>query len=659
MSESSEHVGLGNQPKDQWPAVQDTDALIDRLKPRSDYHDKVKEYLLYRIKLSERAMSDFYARWNVAEMKLQAYINLEDYEKVMKDAMDNSGAPAKAVSITVPYAYATLSTIVTYLIHTFGGRKPMFQVGTYGKHAENARSMETLLQYNADHTRLLKDLFQFFNDGELYGLGVMWLNWRRQVEDRTVWVKEPRWNYLGINIGTETIKTRQPKVVFEGTESMCVDPFMFFPDPRVPISEVASKGEFVDRRTYTGKHELKSREYRGFVKYIDDVPRTPSNDSDTFSGRSNRSLKAFGESHPGRANSTQNGTQNFYQIDEISIEVIPRELGISDSTKPEKWVFQLANKAQIISAERLNADHGKHPVVINEPYTFGYGFGNPGAVDYLGPIQDTVSWFVNSHIHNIRASMNNMFIVDPSMIEMQDLKRPEPGKLIRLKRASYGVDVRTAVQQLNVADVTQGHIKDLDLFIRLGDAMSMVNDNIRGLQDAGGRKTATEVRTSGEAAASRLASHARLISAQSIVELTEMWSLNYQQHLSSEFTFRLFGDQTKDTSIHVTPESITGDFYYPVHDGTLPMDRVAMLDVWKEIFVAVLQDQQLRGTYDVPKLFEWIAELGGAKNISSFKLEIAPSQQIENAATAGNIVQLGGQTPGTIPQPGNRAAEGV
>ena len=40
--------------------------------------------------------------------------------------------------------------------------------------------------------------------------------------------------------------------------------------------------------------------------------------------------------------------------------------------------------------------------------------------------------------------------------------------------------------------------------------------------------------------------------------------------------------------ITLQPDQIVGDFYYPINDGTLPLDRVALLDIWQQIFQAVL-----------------------------------------------------------------------
>jgi len=59
----------------------------------------------------------------------------------------------------------------------------------------------------------------------------------------------------------------------------------------------------------------------------------------------------------------------------------------------------------------------------------------------------------------------------------------------------------------------------------------------------------------------------------------------------------------------------------------LPIDKVGLLDVWRQIFQAVLTDPQLRQGYDIMQMFDWIAQLGGAQNIQSFRLNVVPQGQ--------------------------------
>ena len=667
MPEDKERLGLGSEPRREWPSVKSSEGSspIDMLRPGSKQHMLVLDYLKDRIDLAENEMQKLHPRWRVAERKYQAYVSLPDWEQELKN-MNDTGLPPKIVSLTIPYTFATISTIVTYLVHTFAGRKPMFQVGSNkASHAQGARNMETVLQYNADHTRLIKHLFQFFQDGQVYGVSILRTQWNKEIKTRTVWV--PDEGNFGGQEG-RMVRKREKAVTYEGNEVGSIDPYKFLPDPRVPMAEVNRNGEFVFWKSYEGRHVLKKQEAQGKVKWVDAAGTMQMNSFKSSDyDPSERSLVAGGESEPGRTISAYGSVQKYYEVHQGSVEIIPAELGLSESEVPEKWIFTILNKKQIIQAEPYILDHDMHPVVVSEPYTMGYSFGQLGMSDYLNYIQDGLSWLINSHMDNVRTALNNMFVVDPSKVEIQDLKEPGAGKLIRLKKSAYGQDARTAIAQLPVADVTSGHVKDFQLFMSIGDALSSVTDNLRGLQDSGGRKTATEVRTAGEASASRLAAQSRLLSAQALVDLTEQMSLNIQQNLSQEFLFELVGQDGIENPIQIGPEHLTGDFHYPIHDGTLPLDRVAMLDIWREILVGVGNDPELRQAYSLPRLFEFVADLGGAKNIEQFKISAGTDEQIAAQAQAGNAIPVeeavqmlgqGSATPGINQNQGARLLGG-
>jgi len=638
--------GLGNEPKSEWPKSPPPGTKpIDLLRPHSELHQKVIEYLDRRLDLSERKMSDFYARWRVNEMKLQGYITLPDYEKILKE-MNNKGKAPQATAMVIPYSFATHQTFVTYLTQVFCGRKPLFQISSYKKeNIEAAQRLETLTQYNVDKTRMIKWIYQHTSDALAYGLGVMRSRWVRDVALRTFREALPSGTMVGMASQGAIMPKRKPTVVYAGNLVEAQDPFMFFPDPRVPMTEVNKRGEFVFWRCYEGKHILKRMEGMGILKWVEAAnSKLPSSRWITGGEESARSLMASGQANPGQqGNDEGRGVSSYYQVDEGTVTLIPAELGLGAEQYPVKFIFTILNRSQIVRAEPLEADHDMHPVSVTEPLTLGYGFGHCGMTDYMGPIQDIMSWLVNSHIFNVRSALNNMFLIDPLRVEMQDAKNPEPGKLIRLKRAAWGTDVREAMMQLAVADVTGGHLKDSEAFVRMAQYLSGATDNVMGLQEAGGRKTATEVRTSAEAGASRLASMAKLISAQSLVDIAEQMVINQQQYMDTEFVQQVLGEDAMllTQGQKLLPDMVAGDFQFPVSDGTLPIDRAALLDVWKQIFLGIAQSPQLSATFDIIKVFEYTAELGGARNIEDFKIQMTPDQQVLAQAQAGNMVPAG------------------
>jgi hypothetical protein len=118
--------------------------------------------------------------------------------------------------------------------------------------------------------------------------------------------------------------------------------------------------------------------------------------------------------------------------------------------------------------------------------------------------------------------------------------------------------------------------------------------------------------------------------------------------MDTEFVQRVLGEDAMllTQGQKLLPDMVAGDFQYPVSDGTLPIDRVALLEVWKEIFIAIAQNPMLSQTFDVIKVFEYTAELGGARNIEDFKIQMTPDQRIMQQAQAGNIVPAGAAAKG-------------
>lgn len=626
--------GLDSAPR---VFVKDGDEPIDHLQPKSDNHDRLLRHLKARIDDSEEAMSHFYPRWHVNEDKVQAYINLQDWEKVLKSKNDKSEAP-QVVSVVVPLNWAMVSTVTTFIIHAFTGRKPIFQISTENQALlDNARAMEKILQIQADKSRLIRQIVTEVYNGLVYGVGARRSLWLEEVGWRTENNRVQQFTILGRPAGETIQKNRVRKVVYEGNASFSIDPFHFLPDPRVPMSEVNRDGEYVFWRDYVGMHELLKGQAEGDYKYVKEIKPLGT---DTFDeNQSRRSRRAEGFSMPGASHSRRAmRSGDFPQITEGTCEIVPRKFGLSESEIPEKWFFTIGNMNQIIQAVPYDADHDMHPVHVSEPFSMGLGFGNLGLVDYINPFQDLVSWLFNSHMDNVRRVLNDTIVVDPMMVEMQDLRKPGPGRTIRMKRAAAGRDIRTFLQQLPVVDVTRGHIESAQALIGIAQMVSAVTDNILGLQDQGGRKTATESRQAAQAASSRLAHLAKMISSQSMQDNAEQWILNTQQFISEDFSMQVLGADGKD--LMLDPGLLSGEFNFQVHDGTLPLDRVALMDIWREVMGLALGDPELRQSIDVPEMFQFVAELGGAKDISRFRLDVQPNEVVDAQAQAGNVVPL-------------------
>jgi hypothetical protein len=88
----------------------------------------------------------------------------------------------------------------------------------------------------------------------------------------------------------------------------------------------------------------------------------------------------------------------------------------------------------------------------------------------------------------------------------------------------------------------------------------------------------------------------------------------------------------------------------------MPVDRFAQATLWKDIMSQMARFPQLMASYDMGKIFEWVAQLAGLKNLNQFKIQVAPNQLLAQQAAQGNVVPMkgaGGGPPGPGPQSNN------
>jgi len=271
--------------------------------------------------------------------------------------------------------------------------------------------------------------------------------------------------------------------------------------------------------------------------------------------------------------------------------------------------------------------------------------------EILDPVQNTIDWLVNTHFYNVRASLNDRWVVDPSRVVMKDVLDPLPGKIIRLRPEAYGGDPKLSIAQFPASNVTQGHImQDLPAMFGLGERAIGVNDQIMGMLNVGGgRKTATEVRTSTSFGINRLKTVAEFASATGVEPLARMMLQNSQQYYDMEMKLRIVGDlalQAGQNFMMVTPESISGFYEMVPVDGSLPVDKQQLAAVWQQMMGQAYQVPQIAMGYDWARIFSWVAKLAGLRNIDQFRVQIMPDALLAQQAAAGNAVPLSGKNAG-------------
>lgn len=618
------------------------------LKPGSDFHDELKNQILQRARESRNIMSKRYDSWNEIDRVLTVYIDTDTAEKKVKQK--DSRRPT---SIVFPYSYVMLETLLTYLTMAFF-QDPIFRFEGYTPEDKvGAMMLELVIQLHCIRNKVPLNLHTMFRDSLAYGIGTVAPDWMVKRGMRVRKTESATATASGEIIPGEGREFSEG-ILFEGNSLGNIDPYMFLPDPNVGAHEI-QKGEYVGWAVRDNLMNLLAEERDGKeeglfnVKYL----RAVKNKKSTYLiDQSDREKKTGGGSMREQDTSTiTNVVDKIYMY----VNLVPKDWKLGHSEYPEKWLFTLAADEVIIEAEKIDYMHGLYPVNSIAPDFDGYSPTPLSKLEVLYGMQHTLDFLFNSHIANVRKAINDMLVVDPYLVNINDLKNPEPGKLIRLRRPAWGRGVDKVVQQLQVNDITRGNIADSAYIAQWMERVSAADQSMSGSLRQGGpeRLTRSEFQGTRGSAVSRLQRIAMIIGWQGMQDLGYMFASHTQQFMNKDVyvstvgryqqTFeKMFG---KDDRAKVTPFDLLIDYDVVVKDGSVPGGNFS--DAWVQLFNIIGTNEQLAQQFDVVKIFTYIATQLGAKNVEDFKKDVSNMQtqtmsdeNVSNEVEKGNLVSL-------------------
>lgn len=617
----------------------------------SELEKKILEEMRLRIRFWERKVGENTTKWRDAENKVLAY--LPETEVTRKRKRERDAGKPDYVTIQMPYSYAVLMSALTYITSVYFGRSPIFQYsGRHGEAEQQIMALEACIDYQVLNGYMLPNLYTWIYDMLKYGYGVVGCFWDEKVELFSEVQSQPQMTPMGIQM--TQVPVTVPMRTYAGNRLFNVQPQDFIWDVKVPAREF-QRGEYAGRRIVLGWNEVQRKKKTGqFIPETVDQIKVRERDLFTRDTGSEQLHRAESYSDQSMTSDEVSGMAQRHPSSvggyELVIEIIPNEWGLGPSDWPEKWVFTSTSDVQMLLAVcPLGARHAAYPygIIFMEPE--GYGLFIRGMPEVLDPIQHTIDWLINSHFYNVRAALNNKFVVDPSRVVMKDVLNPLPGGIIRLKPEAYGTDTKLVMTQQQVADVTAQHPQNVQFMLQFGERIMGVSDQIMGMVDTGGRKTATEVRTSTSMGVNRLKFQAEFSSSCGFDPLSKMLVQNTQQYYDMELKMRIAGDLLQSAGpkfIMVDPMLIGGFYDFVPVDGTLPIDRFAMVNLWKELMQAMMSVPLIGMQYDLAGIFSWVAQLAGLRNIQRFKIQVMPDQLLAAAAAQGNSVPLSGKGAG-------------
>lgn len=605
------------------------------LSPQGALHQSVLENILKRVRVSHEKMSARRDSWRQIDKTLSAYIPLSDAERLVKD--HDSRSP---VSIVFPHSYSILETLTAFMDGLFL-KEPIFHYsGNSPEDAVGAILLEKVIETHCRRFKAGLALHTAFKDGVAYGLGAVFPMWKQKFGYRTQTVM----NAVGVYE-----KQSSPTLLFEGNALENVDPYQLLLDPNYGVQAVQDS-EFVGFIRRTNYYNLLRDDNNGAVFNIGYLKQGNQTSQFFTAPRGDKSQKSSGA-----ATSVLKPVDVIY----LYITIIPKDWGLGKANYPEKWLFAVGGDRIIIQAQPLNLDHDMFPIAICAPTFDGYSAAPLSRLELLDGMQGLLNWLFNSHITNVRKTINDMIIYDPYTLNTADLIDPKPGKLVRARRAAWGKDVRQAITQLQVNDVTREHIRDAQLTMSLMNQISGSDDAMMGTLRSGGpeRLSAAEFEGTQGRALGRLQSIAMIVGQQLLQDVGYMFAMHTQQMMQEDVwvstvgewqqqLLDVYGTQVKNDRMRVRPSDLSVDFDIVINANGA--DSQSEAQFWLQMFEIIAKNQELYQLIDVGKVFRFVATQLGAQNVDNFLRAPmpmvqpvgAPTDAVMAQAQAGNMLPL-------------------
>lgn len=630
----------------------------------SPLHGKLVKMLEGRIKMAQRDQQKQHERWQKSEDTVLCYVPESELDAARKNDRESNGTP-RYTTIKLPYTYALLMSQHTYLTSVFFSRSPVHQfAGRHGEGEQKVQAMEALVAYQLEVGEMLGPYYIWLYDACKYGVGILEEYWNdERVQFSSLQDMPDPNDPTGQTMVKGLVRVQMPG--YRGTKINNISPWDFYPDPRVSVGNY-QRGEFVFIRKNISWSDVVKRKARGFYMNIEHI----TNDVKDFAGtargaNSNNSQLERPDETLMLEDADDMKHPAIVPVYEGCVELLPSEWGLGNSDYPEKWMFTITGDLKtLIGVQPHGAMHCEFPYAVIESEIEGYGTWNRGLPDTAEALQNTMDWLINQHFYNVRASLNNQFLIDPSKVIVSG--EPGPGFRWRLRPEAYGQDVRQFFYQVPVQDVTRTHVQDIATIVGIGERSFGMSDQMMGANTGTNRKTATEVRASTGFGVGRQKTIAEYISATGMARHVQRMVQLSQQYFSVELKLKIAGSMIADMSpndqqrfIDVRPDDIKGFFDLVPVDGTMPVDKLALANLWKDLLLQMRQVPGLLMQYDLSRIFGHVAQLAGIRNLGQFRIEMNSPQALIQQADAGNVVPFGpgASNPAGVPKalPGSMA----
>lgn len=572
--------------------------LARRLESDKDFRAKLVKLVKDYLKLGRDALAYWSSDFDTA------YDTLSCYSPLTKSDITSleRGHPKRFM---LPMTATQITTMTTYIAQVlFGQESPWKVEGRRPEDDVSAEFVNQLLRWNAEQQPTYLLGYLWVQDAVAVNRGIFYNSWAAITRPEMVQVEVEDPNDVDETGKPRTFlrPTRKNKVVGNYCRMEIVSPYDFVCDPSlplwrldemrftghrtvIPIGELRRRSKLpIDHPSYvlpSAVKELEEKAAKGETQSDVAVPSLPGVTPNSSEVRLSRTAyeRTRGLNPTGAVHADKNDRGNT-ECWELSVRLVPADNGIyEDGDEPVLFQFLIAAGGVLLSVNESTFAHGSHPYTVGESRPNAHFQFSPGWVQILKGIQDYVDWLKNRHKEALSRTLGNIFVYDPSKVDVTDFMNPDKeGLLIALKPEAAGMRITEIFQQVPIKDLTENFLDEAMEFVKFSESVTAAGSAMQGVIPNGGDPSATQFAGTQQMGAGRMTSIARLLSSQALVPQARQFVSNFQQFLDKPQMVRFKPSDPTNippeladaASVLLTRDTIAGEYEFIPHDGTLP-----------------------------------------------------------------------------------------
>jgi len=585
---------------------------------QSPFVNSIRNKCKKLVGMSADVMSSYYSTWDEQHRvwKSERYPDEEDRKSKEK------GEPLKMVA---PLSFAQVMTFVSVSMMLLKQREKFYELTPVEENDVSYQTAsELLLEQDLKYNKFDVILFQFLLYLCKCDLGVIEASY---VEHKQVLPVTVQTEVDGLVVDNSIERRQVTK--FSGNEIRVVSPYNFFPDVRVPLERLHD-GEFCASE----EEMLEELEADGIVAGIKYVSAFTQTDAERRTQRKTRFSSLM-------ADKLTEDSNSMVMVTKVQIKIIPSKHEVEPGKKlgaetyPIKYLVWIANDSRVIRLEPMDYVHDQFTYEAARFTPDDMELLSKSLTEMVGKLQESFDWFINSRILSVKKTLDPQLIVDPSGVEMSSVTSRQ--RVILMKRGVSRNGIDQYIKQLNVQDVTQGHLQDANHLQGLAQMASGVNDNAMG-QYHGGRRSAREAAVVSQSAGARIRMTVGLIWSMALGPLGQKMLTNLRSVMPRSRFDKVVPAQVGQTPTDVEnvwaafhPEDLeelinSNDFF--MFDGTLPSEKGFMAQALQELLGVLMSNPQAAQQFDISPnmVLQEIMRLNGTVGSKRFSFFNDPQQ---------------------------------